>query len=152
MNHHRAWLICVWLTTLLCGLIGYRVFGQSPPLPPGYVAPAYVVPLPPPFAIAVTMETNVVMQPESASLPLTVGRSNTWYTAEGCQITMSGAAWRPVLRLEINITSNSVAEIECSQDLTAWTTTNIRIISYGEPVRYYITQPVGTRFYRVRFV
>ena len=122
-------------------------FGQLPPLPPGYV---FIPPTVPELAITVADEPGVVVQPESASLPLTVGRSNRWYTATGCAVTMTGAAWRPVLRLEITVPSNTVAEIEYSTNSTTWTKTNIRLVSYGEPIRWHIPQPVGTRFYRLR--
>jgi hypothetical protein len=57
----------------------------------------------------------------------------------------------PALAVQILSPAGHTNEMEWTSDLMAWTPSNVRWISDGDPVSYYIPYPVSGRLYRVRY-
>jgi len=88
-----------------------------------------------------------------ASKPVVVDLlTRTMYVRSGsCDFAASVVCSNePVLTVEIRSQSGHTNEIEWTSDLVNWTPSNVRWVSDGSPVRYYIPQPVGLRLYRVK--
>jgi len=108
------------------------------------------------LTIGMVLETSspITLSPLGwASTPVVVDvRTQTVYVRSGgCEFAASVVcANEPVLAVEILSQSGHTNEIEWTSDLVNWTPSNVRWISDGSPVRYYIPQPVGSRLYRVR--
>lgn len=117
---------------------------------------AAVVPPPQPILkIGLVTETNspITLSPLGwASVPVVVDLKNKiiFVPAGGGQFAASVVCSnQPVLAVEILAQSGHTNEVEWSTDLINWTPSNVRWVSDGLPVRYYIPQPVERRLYRV---
>jgi len=110
----------------------------------------------PPLTISWVTETNspLTLSPlGSASVPLIVDLRNgtIFVPAGGCQFDVSVVCSNePVLAVEIAAQKGHTNEVEWSTDLTSWTPSNVRWISDGQLVRYYVSQPLAGAIYRVK--
>jgi hypothetical protein len=108
------------------------------------------------LTIGLVTETNsaITLSPlEWASKPVWVDlRTRTVFVRSGeYQLAASVVCSnQPVLAVQILSQPGHTNEIEWSSDLVTWTRSNVRWISDGTPIRYYVPVPVGERHYRVR--
>lgn len=112
-------------------------------------------PAPPTLAIGWVAETSspLTLSPlGSAFVPVIVEPKVGIISvpAAGVQFTVSiVCSNEPLLAVEITAQPGHTNQLEWSTDLFNWEESNVFWISEGQPVRYYLTQPVGGRSYRV---
>ena len=146
---------------LLCAVIAGVLDG--PPLPPGFTAAAFsgsaaLVALPaivnPALRLRCVTESNLTLSPFGwSAVPVTVDMQARTVSvpASGGVLSASVACSNsPVLAVEINSATGAVVELERSTNLVTWERSNVRWVSDGKPIRYYVTAPAGSEYFRLR--
>ena len=126
---------------------------QSPPLPPGFVAPKNTA-VPPALTISTVTVTNNVASALGWSTVVVV------YDRMLNQVTFPAGGGQgnapmicsntPALAITIQAAAGTVNELEFSDDLKTWSPSNVRWVSDGTPTVFYVTAPTFSAYYRLR--
>jgi hypothetical protein len=137
----------------------------APPLPPGIIsvgtnqatpplAPALPAIINPALAMRLVTESNLTLSPfgwSSVTVTVDMVKRAVSVPASGGHLLASAVCSNvPVLAVTINSATGAVVELERSTNLVTWERSNVRWVSDGMPIRYYVAAPEVGEFYRLR--